>query len=456
MKTVRKVNEFMPIRKPLGYYCDDSALRFHVLNVGEGLMVLLIFPNKKVMLFDCNVKEDNEEEIIEFLSGSIPFTYDVDLDEERQFIDVFVNSHRDEDHYRGLRKVNEKFPIKSIWDSGQTGASTQSVDYKYYMELRRRLKAKNNNNLKVIIPTNKPIASLNGVDIYCFAGKEGFIPEFENGTMIFEAATKIQHTNAIVLQIRYGGTSLLLTGDSDWKSWKEKIMPNFYDQVKSEILIASHHGSRSFFTNEENDTIDIAKNPDTTYIDSIKKISPDIVLIPCGNYEAYHHPNKEALKIYREHCRNGQVYTTNKYGHLSGFIDKQGNYTVVPACFFNQQTAAKNLRADISCTYEYNSHKNPVANESVLPIGGTLHFVLKTSGGIVEPIQDVRVIWEVSNGGILSDSAHQEIYFKGKDEETGLFSFSRSLSYHGTHLLRCQINNRRKGSITKIFKIVGI
>jgi len=446
---------FMTICKPLSYYCDDSALRFHVLNVGEGLMVLLIFPGKKVMLFDCNVKEDNEEEIIEFLSRSIPFTYDADSGEEKQLVNIFVNSHRDEDHYRGLKKVNEKFPIKSIWDSGQTGASTQSPDYKYYMELRRRLKSKNANNLKVIVPTNKPVATLGGADIYCFAGKEDFAPEFENGVAVFEAAIKIQHTNAIVLQISYGGTALLLTGDSDWKSWKEKIIPNFHNQVRSEILIASHHGSRSFFTDEENDTIDIAKNPDTTYIDSIKKISPDIVLIPCGDYETYHHPNKEAMKIYKEHSRNGQVYTTNTYGHLFGFIDEQGNYTVVPACFSDQQTASKNLDANIFCTYEHNGQNLSVENGAVLPIGGTLHFTLKTYGGIIEPFHDVRVIWEVSNGGILSDSAHQEIYFKGKDEESGLFSFSRSLSYYGTHLLRCQINNRHKGSITRIFKVVG-
>ena len=54
----------------------------------------------------------------------------------------------------------------------------------------------------------------------------------------------------------------MLTGDSDWKSWKDKIIPNYKDYVKSEILIASHHGSRSFFTGEVNETINIEKNPE--------------------------------------------------------------------------------------------------------------------------------------------------------------------------------------------------
>ena len=61
---------------------------------------------------------------------------------------------------------------------------------------------------------------------------------------------------------------MLLTGDSDWKSWKEDIVPNFnkYKLLRSDILIASHHGSRSFFTDENaNDSIDPKKNPDAEF-----------------------------------------------------------------------------------------------------------------------------------------------------------------------------------------------
>ena len=34
----------MELTKPLGYYTDNTALRFHMLDVGEGLMILIIFP----------------------------------------------------------------------------------------------------------------------------------------------------------------------------------------------------------------------------------------------------------------------------------------------------------------------------------------------------------------------------------------------------------------------------
>lgn len=167
------------------------------------------------------------------------------------------------------------------------------------MGLRRRLKEKDENNLKVLVPTKTPVATFNGVEIFCFAGKEDFQSGFDNGITVFKAAAKIQHTNSIVLKISYGGRDILLTGDSDWKSWKEKIVPNFKKTVKSDILVASHHGSRSFFTDEANDTIDIQKNPDTTYMEAIEYIDPDVTLISCGKYETYHHPNEEAEALYK-------------------------------------------------------------------------------------------------------------------------------------------------------------
>ena len=58
----------MKLIKPLGYYTDNSSLRFHMLDVGEGLMILIIFPNDQVMLFDCNITGDNESTILKYLS----------------------------------------------------------------------------------------------------------------------------------------------------------------------------------------------------------------------------------------------------------------------------------------------------------------------------------------------------------------------------------------------------
>ena len=89
----------------------------------------------------------------------------------------------------------------------------------------------------------------------------------------------------------------------DWKCWKEGIVPTFsgyeHNYENTDILIASHHGSRSFFTDEElNENINEEDNPDSTYVESIRLIKPKITLISCGEYSVHHHPNKEALALY--------------------------------------------------------------------------------------------------------------------------------------------------------------
>ncbi len=448
----------MPLEQPLSWYTDENALRFHLLSVGEGLMTLIIFPNNIVMLFDCNVTDDNEDEVLEFLDKFIPVEYNHDKQQYEKPIHIFANSHRDEDHYRGLKKVNNRFPIKSIWDSGQSGETTSSADYQYYMYLRRTLKAKNPNNLFVPVPSNIPMINYGGADVYCLAAEEDFIRDYINKGL-FEASTRIQHTNSMVLLIEYGGRKLLMTGDSDWKSWRDKIVPNFNDGdfLRSNILIASHHGSRSFFTDEENDSIDAEANPDTTYIESIELISPDVTLISCGNYDSAHHPNKDALKLYKAHTSEAQVYTTYSKGHLSGYIDEDGNFTVVPARFKNKSNAPSTVGFKIKCTKYTGGEKEEVKNNAHINVGCTLKFSIDTYGGLIEPFDKLDVLWEVSNGGQDKDFYHQEIYYKGKDETDGLLSFSRELCYVGTHLLRCRVKNRKKHyDITQVFVVNGI
>ena len=52
-------------------------------------------------------------------------------------IHIFVNSHRDADHMRGVKRIHARFPIRKVWDSGVTGNTPNSQEYREYMELRR-------------------------------------------------------------------------------------------------------------------------------------------------------------------------------------------------------------------------------------------------------------------------------------------------------------------------------
>jgi len=452
----------MSYTQPINFYTDEGnrPLLFHLLDVGEGLMVLIVYPDKTTMLYDCNVRQDDKEQIINYLGQQIPVRYDPETKEKAQWIDIFVNSHRDQDHYRGLSEINEVFKIKSIWDSGQTGETTSDADYQYYMQLRRDLINKYGDDAVIVpVPSKIPLVVYENVRIHCLCSSLEYSEEVlkESLGYALAKAAKIQHTNSVVLSIHYAGRSILLPSDSDWKAWKEKIVPNFgySGLLKSNVLIASHHGSRSFFTDEEeNEHIDPDENPDNTYIESIKYINPSIVLIPCGEYEQFHHPNKEAVTIYKQYTAYEQVYSTNAKGAFVGFIGMNGKWTVAPIRFSPKRKG--NLDFNIRCIVNYNGQRYQAYSGNNFPIGSKLEFSIIAHGGVLDPSSEVKVWWEVSNGGINDDHDHQDIYYKRKDEKESKIQFHRDVQYHGKHLLRCRLKNKNKRiDITRIFIVNG-
>jgi beta-lactamase superfamily II metal-dependent hydrolase len=105
-------------------------MEFHFIDVGCGNMTLLLFPEGTTYLYDCNVTEDNEDAVLAYLSKAMSDRYE---------IDVFVCSHRDADHMRGIKKIHAEYPIKLIRDPGIEGTTTDSTEYREYMALRRQV-----------------------------------------------------------------------------------------------------------------------------------------------------------------------------------------------------------------------------------------------------------------------------------------------------------------------------
>lgn len=446
--------------EPISFYKTEKGLQFYLIDCGSGLTHLIIFPDDTVMLFDCNLIEDNSaadglntEQILNFFKKVIPAKKKAEEGTVFQPIDIFVNSHRDTDHLKGLKEINSQFPIQSIWDSGCTGENPDNADYKYYMGLRRRLPE---GNVKVPTPTNICIKEIDGAKIYCLADAKDYRDSI--GLEAFrESSDKKQHTNCMVLLITYAGRKMLLTGDSGWESWRDKIVPNFKGKTGSyentDILIASHHGSRSFFTSA--DTINEEENPDNTFTEHLKQIKPKITLISCGNYDYkdYHLPNDEAVKLYKKYTSNEQVYTTYNKGTFCVQIKSDGSFSVTPYRFHNINNI-NGHRIKIVC---YDDENNKIENNSLCRINRNLRFkVINEVGSLLSSSDSITVTWEVCNSGYGKDSAHHEIYKKDKNEPEDKFSFKRELYYVGTHLLRCYVKNQRKGCQTCVFVINGI
>jgi beta-lactamase superfamily II metal-dependent hydrolase len=259
----------------------------HIINVGQGNMNLVICDNGAVILYDCNITDDNRNSVLSYLRRIMP----------KRSIDVFVNSHRDCDHMRNVREIHNIYPIQEVWDSGQFGTSPQDPVYRAYMEFRRSLPNGTPQAGNVWNAGNSVITCLNGL---------------RDGT--FDA-----NTQSIVLRINHAGSSIILTGDSDAVAWRTRIMPmSERVPISASLLVASHHGSITFF--------DDPSDQRHYYTSHIRSINPAMTFISVGR-NVHGHPDPKALEMYNQYSRgadNGQkVYRTDQQGNIA--IELKGN-----------------------------------------------------------------------------------------------------------------------------------
>ncbi len=271
----------------------------HFINVGQGNMTLLQLDNGKIFLYDCNVTNDNEDMVLGYIAEHIGWLTN---------IDVFICSHRDADHMRGIKKVHEWFPIKHIWDSGVIGTTPDSTEYRQYMELRRKIgftevKWKTrydygNTRLRILNSKNDDLA------------------DNANAQSI---VVKVVHRDR-VNDINHG--SILLTGDTDAATWKH-IHKHYDDSdLSCSLLLGSHHGSLTYFDDP---------NDDYYYTHHIRTKNPDMTILSVGD-NAHGHPHEKALEYYEKHSKGSnkgnKVYRTDEQGHMCAELKDGGSWSL--------------------------------------------------------------------------------------------------------------------------------
>ncbi len=272
----------------------------HFINVGQGNMTLLQIDDESVILYDCNVTNNNENEVLNYLGKVVGWGTN---------IDIFVNSHRDADHMRGVKKVHEYFSIKKVWDSSVTGGTPNSTEYLDYMDLRRRVGFREIERRKRWEFGKTLIRVMNS--------KNDDLPNNANAQSI---VIKVQHRD-------YNGNNLasvLLTADTDALTWKETIMDFYGSGVCTDILLASHHGSDSFF-DDPNDS-------KYYYTDHIRAIKPAMTIISVGD-NSHELPDKSALELYEKFStgskQGSKIKRTDQHGNIKVVLKDQGGWSLI-------------------------------------------------------------------------------------------------------------------------------
>jgi beta-lactamase superfamily II metal-dependent hydrolase len=185
----------------------------HFIDVGQGNMALIQVDGYNVVV-DCNIRDDNERRVLGEVGRLLP--------PQRRYIDAFINTHRDADHLSGVDRLNRAFPIRRVWDSGAAGGTTDSPEYRAYMQVRRDAPERG------ILPTGHTV-SLGAATIRVLHGASDAQPDDCN-------------RESVVFKLEHGGNSVLFAGDCDTITWKRIVTSN-PDGLASSVLVAPHHGA---------------------------------------------------------------------------------------------------------------------------------------------------------------------------------------------------------------------
>lgn len=289
---------------------NTGIFRTVFLYVGQGDSTLFIIPdgsNFRYAIMDINNDKKNGGIDVKKLLKDL-------LDDNDEL--VFINTHPHNDHLKGVKDIHDEVGITEVWHSGHKPGKD---NYEAYQEMLDVIKNIGDENEYVLFGTNdenkirendketEVEKKLGDIDFIVLSPAE-YVQDDVDGEDARGRYNRI-HERCAVMKFIYGGNeakSVLMTGDSNKKAWKEHITDYHEDNLPCDVLSVSHHGSRTFFKEKEDD--------EDVYETHIKKMKPDhlIVSAPKQSESKHNHPHNDAMDLYKEYVDEVNIYHLGK------------------------------------------------------------------------------------------------------------------------------------------------
>lgn len=253
-------------------------LRVTLLDVGQGSAVLLEFPGGDTALVDGGGTGD-------------PAAFDVGAQVVAPFlwrrkiatVDTLILTHPNSDHLNGLLFIAENFNVKKLWTNGESRplqgyeklmatVSERGIAAPRLAEIPRRSERRGA-ALEILYP---PGDFLERVSV--------------------ERWRQDENNNSLVTRVALGEVSVLIPGDIMRPAEKE-LVARAGDRLKSTVLIAPHHGSRTSSSEE-----------------FLAAVAPQAVFISCADRPGSGLPHPHSLERYA--ARRLPVYRTDRHGAI--------------------------------------------------------------------------------------------------------------------------------------------
>ncbi|MCK4743777.1 MAG: DNA internalization-related competence protein ComEC/Rec2 [Sulfuriflexus sp.] len=256
------VTLFLPVILVTPQKPEIGELRLSLIDVGQGLSVFIQTRNHS-LVFDAGPRYSES-----FDAGKnivIPFIKSQGL----LSLDALIVSHGDNDHSGGAKAILNQLNVNRVY----TGANTKRWQHE--------------------------------TAVACQAGDEW---QWDGVSFKFLHPIKEQgmggNNRSCVLQVSIGTHSILLPGDIETKAENE-LVARFKDQLKSDLLIAPHHGSKT------------SSSPVF-----IEHVAPQMVFVANGYRNRYRFPHQSVTQRYTD--SEIAWFETAKLGAISVTMTAEG------------------------------------------------------------------------------------------------------------------------------------
>ena len=283
---------------------SNNVMRFVFLYVGQGESTLVFIPDgagHKTMLIDCNQgRRTGGIDLVRMLKDLLASRAD-------DHLNYFVNTHPHLDHAGELDEISEAIIIDNIWHSGHKPGKDQDQAYQAVQRLRAKVSDRGGEDVQ-LLGTNNTLA-IGNAQYNVLSPAQYVVDEIcdEDDDVRYRRI----HEHCAVISFKYGtpdSKNVMITGDSDKCAWSEHITHYHGDgdenRLRSHILSASHHGSRTFFKTDEHD--------EDPYRHHMELIQPDYLIIsaPAQADSPFGHPHDDALELYKEFVNEENILHT--------------------------------------------------------------------------------------------------------------------------------------------------
>jgi len=261
--------------QPFPARVHPGQLEMTAIDVGQGDSLLVVFPDGKRMLVDGGgipafanrprSQLDTGEDVV------APYLWGRAI----RRVDVVALSHAHDDHIGGLPALVNDFHPRELW----TGATPDNPLWRALRDAARRA------GVKIVPMTAPQHFSFGGAQVEVLAPLADYIP-----------VDTPKNNDSLVMRLRYGRHSFLLTGDAERPVERRMLEENEIEPT--DVLKVGHHGSHT-----------------SSSAEFLGAVAPVFAVISVGELNSYGHPHKDVLE--RLSQAGAAIYRTDADGLVS-------------------------------------------------------------------------------------------------------------------------------------------